>query len=173
MCNRLHSVLACDRWTDRLRDRQTFCDIIVRVMHTGRVVKRRAWIWMKCWMSTGVRTWTNWLIFEPYPDYSLGTGTRLLSPISYALQCGILSHRENPTYRYWAAAIRGFSNGFIHREPSEQLCRRYMRSTECPSSLLLNSCNRKDAKQCVFLRRLLVALKRADCVVCWLQKSRF
>ena len=29
---------------------------------------------------------------------------------------------------------RVFYNGFIHREPSEQLCRRYMRSTECPSS---------------------------------------
>jgi len=30
-----------------------------------------------------------------------------------------------------------FYNGFIHREPWEQLCRRYMRSTEYPSSLFL------------------------------------
>ena len=32
-----------------------------------------------------------------------------------------------------------FYNGFIHwgSEPSKHLCRRYMRSTECPSSLLL------------------------------------
>jgi len=34
--------------------------------------------------------------------------------------------------------------------------------------LLLNSCNENDAKQRVFLGRLLVAMKRADCVVCWL-----
>ena len=34
--------------------------------------------------------------------------------------------------------------------------------------LLLNSCNGKDAKQRVFFGRLLVALKRAGCVVCWL-----
>ena len=29
-------------------------------------------------------------------------GTRLLSPISYALQRGMLVRLENPTYRYWA-----------------------------------------------------------------------
>jgi len=34
--------------------------------------------------------------------------------------------------------------------------------------LLLNGCDGKDAKQHVFLGRLLVALKRAGCVVCWL-----
>jgi len=32
--------------------------------------KTRAWIWMKCCVSTDVRTWTNWLTFEPDPDYS-------------------------------------------------------------------------------------------------------
>ena len=40
--------------------------------------------------------------FEPDPDYSPDAGTGLLSPISYALQRGILLRRENPTYRYWA-----------------------------------------------------------------------
>ena len=30
-------------------------------------------------------------------------------------------------------------NGFIHRKPLEQLCRRYMRSTECPSSLQMRA----------------------------------
>ena len=48
------------------------------------------------------------LTFEPDPDYSPDAGTGLLSPISYALQRGILLRRENPTYRYWAAAMRGF-----------------------------------------------------------------
>ena len=94
---------------------------------------------MKCCVSTDVRTWTNWLSFEPDPDYSPDAGTGLLSSISYALQRGILLRRENPTYRYWAPvaeATRGF-NGFIRRQPWEHLCRRYMRCTECPSSLNL------------------------------------
>jgi len=33
-------------------------------------VRLSAWIWMKCCMSTDVGTWTNWLTFEPDPDYS-------------------------------------------------------------------------------------------------------
>ena len=70
--------------------------------------KRRAWIWMKCCLSTDVGTWMNCLTFEPDPDHSLDAGTGLLSPISYALQRGILLRQENPTYRYWAAATRGF-----------------------------------------------------------------
>ena len=35
-------------------------------------------------------------------DHSPDAGTGLLSPISYALQRGILLRQENPTYRYWA-----------------------------------------------------------------------
>jgi len=38
---------------------------------------------MKCWVSTDVGTWRNWLTFEPDPDYSPDAGTGLLSPISY------------------------------------------------------------------------------------------
>jgi len=34
--------------------------------------------------------------FEPDPDYSADAGTGLLSPISYALQRGILLRREIP-----------------------------------------------------------------------------
>jgi len=66
---------------------------------------------MKCCVSADVGTWTNWLTFEPDPNYSPDAETGLLSPISYALQHGILLRRENPTYRYWApvaAARRGF-----------------------------------------------------------------
>ena len=40
----------------------------------------------KCWLSTDVRTWTNWLTFEPDPDYSPDAGTGLLPPISYRLR---------------------------------------------------------------------------------------
>jgi len=70
-----------------------------------------AWICMKRCVSTDVGTWTNWLTFEPDPDYSPDAGTGLLSPISYVLQRGILLHLKNPTYKYWApiaAARRGF-----------------------------------------------------------------
>jgi len=88
---------------------------------------------MKCCVSTDVWTWTNPLTFQRDPDYSPDAGTGLLSAISYVVQRGILLRRENPTYRYWAAATRGFKM-VLFTEPSEQLCRRYMRSTECPSS---------------------------------------
>ena len=47
--------------------------------------KTRAWICMKCSMSTDVGTWTNLLTFEPDPDYSRDAGTGLLYPISF--QC--------------------------------------------------------------------------------------
>jgi len=38
---------------------------------------------MKCCVSTDVRTWMNWLTFEPDLDYSTDVGTGLLCPISY------------------------------------------------------------------------------------------
>ena len=37
--------------------------------------KTRAWIWMKCGVSTGGGTWTNWSTFEPDPDHSPDAGT--------------------------------------------------------------------------------------------------
>jgi len=37
--NRLDSIPACDRQTDRRTDRQTSCHGIVRAMHTRRAVK--------------------------------------------------------------------------------------------------------------------------------------
>ena len=39
MYNRLDSIPACDRPTDRRTDRRTSCDGIVRAMHTRRAVK--------------------------------------------------------------------------------------------------------------------------------------
>ena len=40
MYNRLDSIPACDRRTDRQTDRRTSCDDIVRVMHTRRAVTK-------------------------------------------------------------------------------------------------------------------------------------
>ena len=48
--------------------------------------KTRAWIWVKCCVSTSERN----------PDHSPDAGTGLLSPIAYALQREILLRRENP-----------------------------------------------------------------------------
>ena len=58
--------------------------------------KTRAWISMKCCVSTDVRTWMNLLTFEPDPDHSpdAGTGYCFLRFV-YALLRGIL-RRENP-----------------------------------------------------------------------------
>ena len=97
--------------------------------------KTCAWIWMKCCVSTDVGTWTNWLTFEPDPDYSPDAETGLLSPMSEFYYGGKI-----PRIAIGRLSLqrRVFLNGIIHREPSEQLCRRHMRSTECPSSLTVS-----------------------------------
>jgi len=77
---------------------------------------------MKCCVSTDVKTWTNWLTFEPYLGHSPDAGTGLLYQISYRLrnfatlsigcQRGALlrgiftSGPENHTYTYWRRAAR-------------------------------------------------------------------
>ena len=74
--------------------------------------KTRAWIWMKCCVSTDVGTWTNWLTFEPDPNHSPDAGTESLSPISYK-RCNAEFYYVGKITRimYWppvAAARRGF-----------------------------------------------------------------
>jgi len=88
---------------------------------------------MKSCVSTYVGTWTNWLTFEPDPDYSPDAGTGLLSLISYKRCYGRILRWENPTYTYWrrgfkmvlepAAAVRSgfttvlFTYSYACREP--------------------------------------------------------
>jgi len=80
----------------------------------------------------------------------------------------ILAHTTNVTdgqtegqtphadmYRAYAYALRGKNYMRIQLSLSLHFCLLY---------LLLNSCDVNDAKQCVFLGRLLVVLKRAGCV---------
>ena len=90
-------------------------------------------------MDLDVGTWTNWLTFEPDPDYSLAAGTGLLSPILYKgwyteFNVGKI------TRTCIGGVVFGASRGFkmvLLAEASDNLCRRYMSSTECPSSLVL------------------------------------
>ena len=98
--------------------------------------KTRAWVWMKCCESTYVGTWTNWLTFEPDPDYSPDAGSGLLSPISFQRCYTEFYVGKIRRIRIGLCSDVWFYNGFIRwaSEPSKHLCRRYMRSTECPSS---------------------------------------
>ena len=59
--NRLDTILACDRQTNRRTDRQTSCDNIVRPMHTRRAVKTiiQCWFLTKCSNSTSHQTETQ------------------------------------------------------------------------------------------------------------------
>jgi len=111
------------------------CPRLSVCLSVSKITQTRGWIWMKCCVSTEVGIWTNWLTFEPDPNYSPDAGTGLLSPLSYKrriLRRKIRRIRIGRCYDAW------FYNGFIHwvSEPSKRLCRRYMRSTECPSSFV-------------------------------------
>ena len=98
-------------------------------LSVSKITQKRMYIWIKCCVSTDVGTWTNWFTFEPDPAYSPDAGTGLLSPISYALQRGILLGRENPTYIYW------YMYRSLQRAVGTTLSEvGYMRSTDCPSS---------------------------------------
>ena len=87
---------------------------------------------MTCCVSTDVRTWTNWLTFEPDPDYTPDAGTGLLSPISHKRFLRYFTSGKCHVY-VLAAARRGFKM-VLFTEQSKHLCRRYLRCTECPST---------------------------------------
>jgi len=91
--------------------------------------KTRAWIRMKCCVSTDVGTWTNWLTFEPDPDHSPDPGTGFTPDFAFQRviwrSYGRISMKFKPrrTGRidYFLSWIR-------------ILCWRYMHFSECPSS---------------------------------------
>jgi len=71
----------------------------------SKITQKRvhAWVWMKFCVSTGVgHGRTDQLLSPIRIIVRMPELHGLLSPISYALQRGILLRRENPTYRYWA-----------------------------------------------------------------------
>jgi len=51
--------------------------VCLSVCLLARLLKTRAWIWMKCssCVSTDVGTWTNLFTSKPDPDYSRDAGT--------------------------------------------------------------------------------------------------
>ena len=110
--------------------------VCLSVCLLAKLLKNGWCIWMKCCVSTDVGTWTNWLNFEPDQDYSPDAGTGLLSPISYKRCYAEFYVRKIPRIRInaaRAAARRNFKI-VLFTQPSKHLCRRYMRSIECPSS---------------------------------------
>jgi len=89
---------------------------------------------LKCCMSTDVGTWTNWLTFDPDPDYSPDAGIGLLSPLLYKWWYAEFYVGKIQRMRISCCRDAWFYNGLFHwaNEPSKHLCRRYMRSTKCP-----------------------------------------
>ena len=106
---------------------------------------------MKCCVSTDVGTRTNWLTFEPDPDYNPDARTRLLFPLSYKrwyAEFYVGKIRRIRRIRIGRCSDAWFYNGFIRwaSEPSKHLCRTYTRSTECPSSCICFSLLRLASK---------------------------
>jgi len=61
----------------RQRRRYMFCPHSFVCLSVGlwtRLLKNARMDWMKCCVSTDVGIWTNWLTFEPNPDYSRVSG---------------------------------------------------------------------------------------------------
>ena len=123
--------------------------VCLSVCLSARLLKSRAWIWMKCCTSTDVRTWTNWLTFEPDPDYSSDPGTGLLSPISYKRWYAGFYVGRIPRIRIGAA--RRWFKMVLFTQPSKHLCRRYIRCTECHSSFTRFSFLTSSSVTCVIL----------------------
>jgi len=70
---------------------------------------------MKCCVSTDVGTWTNWLTFEPDPDYSPDAGTGLLR---YRLSAATRNFTSGKSDVYvLAAAVRRGFNMVLFTEP--------------------------------------------------------
>ena len=95
----------------------------------------------KVTQKTDVGTWMNGLTFEPDPGYSPDAGTRLLSRMSYKCCNAEFYVRKIPHTRI-GSMVFGASRGFktvLFTELSTNLCRRYMRSTEFPTSFLFLS----------------------------------
>jgi len=78
-------------------------------MSVSKITKKtRAWIWMKCCVSTGVGTWTNWLTFEPNPPIRIIV--RMLEPDCFicAATRNFITSGKCVLARPVAAARRGF-----------------------------------------------------------------
>ena len=106
----------------------------------------RAWIWMKCCVSTDVGTWTNWLTFEPDPDYCPDAETGLLS---------LIYKHTTRNFTWEKSHIHVLAAWFLERamvlftELLDNFCWRYMRSTECRSSSFV--CLLFVCRQCVLI----------------------
>ena len=128
------------------------CPRCLSVCLYARILKTRAWIWIKFCVSTGVGTSTNWSTFEPDPDHSPDAGTEK-SEIESRSNRHLTQSRLQVTgctvERYCLlhvvvqgpGSFRGRLNFFVRHTVADLrgvtlaqfsdfgLCRRYMRST--------------------------------------------
>jgi len=101
---------------------------------------------MKCCVSTDVGTWTNWLTFEPDPDYCPDAETGLLS---------LIYKHTTRNFTWEKSHIHVLAAWFLERamvlftELLDNFCWRYMRSTECRSSSFV--CLLFVCRQCVLI----------------------
>jgi len=129
-----HSLVTSDKGGGKC-----FCPCSFVCLSVSKISQKRAhgFGW-KCCVSTYVGTWTNWLTFEPDPDYSPDAGTGLLSPISYK-RCNAEFYIGKIPRTRIGGVVSGARHVFkmvLFAELSDNRCRRCMRSTECPSSYI-------------------------------------
>jgi len=126
---------------------------------------------MKFCVSTGVGTWTNWSTFDPDPDHSPDAGTLKyesrrsveVGQTGTSLRAGYRS-RDALAVRYSLlnVVVQGpesfpdLVDFSVRRTVAELwgvklaqfsdfgLCRRYMRSTKCPSTFFATTCGDKE-----------------------------
>ena len=86
--------------------------VCLSVCLLARLLKTRAWIWMKCCICRQMsgHAQTDYITFEPDPDHSSDAGTGLLSPISYRLR----NFAALPRLPASCASTRNFTSGKSH-----------------------------------------------------------
>jgi len=76
--------------------------------------KTRAWIWMKCCVSTN---WTNWLPFEPYPDHRPDPGTGFTPDFFLILARYLNKLWADFDKKFYGSTAAGVCTIWLHFEP--------------------------------------------------------
>ena len=105
--------------------------VCLSVCLLARFLKNVCMDLVKCYMTTDVGTWTNLS--------RSGLQSRCRNRIAFFDSAATWNFASGKFHVYVLAArccSEAWFSNVLFTEPSEHLCRRYMRSTECPSSFL-------------------------------------